>query len=115
MDVYTSAARCGLLSFKVVGPLKVHFLKDIGGRTIRDTDIVSFWRSHANKFQKYRGCYVFAMRTGGGCTPGYVGKTKKTFKQEAFGSHQLKRYYEFMASYKSGRPVLFFVLALQAA
>jgi hypothetical protein len=103
-----------LLSFKVVGPLKVHFFKNVGGRTIRDTDIASFWGSHARKFHKLRGCYIFAMRTGGGCTPGYVGKTKKNFKQEVFGSHQLKRYYEFMASYKSGRPVLFLVLAAQA-
>lgn len=55
------------------------------------------------------------MRTGGGCTPGYVGKTKKNFKQEVFGSHQLKRYYEFMAGYKSGRPVFFFILAPHAA
>ena len=102
-----------MLSFKVVGPLKVHFSKNVGGRTIRDADIASFWGSHA-KFQKYRGCYVFAMQTGGGWNPGYVGKTKKSFKQEVFGSHQLTRYYEFMASYKKGRPVLFFVLARQA-
>ena len=98
----------------MVGPLKVHFFKNVGGRTIRDTDIASFWGSHAREFQKYRGCYVFAMRTGGGCTPGYVGKTKRNFRQEVFGPHQLKRYYEFMASYKKGRPVLFFVLARQA-
>src|SRR5258708_7162322 len=31
-----------LLSFKVVGPLKVHVFKDVGGRTIRDVDITSF-------------------------------------------------------------------------
>jgi hypothetical protein len=103
-----------LLSFKVAGPLKVHFSRNVGGRTIRDADIASFWGSHAEKFQKYRGCYVFAMQTGGGWTPGYVGKTKRNFRQEVFGSHQLTRYYEFMAGYKKGRPVLFFVLARQA-
>lgn len=102
-----------MLLFKVVGPLKVHFFKDVAGRTIRDADITGFWASY-EKFQKCRGCYVFSMRTGGGCTPGYVGKTKVNFRQEVFGSHQLKRYYEFMASYKKGRPVLFFVLAPQA-
>jgi hypothetical protein len=102
-----------LLSFKVVGPLKVRFSKNVGGRTIRDTDIASFWNSHP-QFLSYRGCYVFSMRTGGGCTPGYVGKTRRNFKQEVFGAHQLTRYYEFMASYKRGRPVFFFVLARQA-
>jgi hypothetical protein len=102
-----------LLSFKVVGPLKVRFSKNVGGRTIRDADITSFWGLHA-KFKKYRGCYVFSMQTGRGWTPGYVGKTKRNFKQEVFGCHQLTRYYEFMASYKKGHPVLFFVLARQA-
>lgn len=97
----------------MVGPLKVHFSKNVGGRTIRDVDINSFWDSHA-KYKKLRGCYVFSMRTGGGLTPGYVGKTKKNFKQEVFGAHQQMRYYEFMARYKKGRPIFFFVLALQA-
>jgi hypothetical protein len=94
----------------VVGPLKVHFSKNVGGRTIRDVDIDSFWASHA-KYKKRRGCYVFSMRTGGGLNPGYVGKTKKSFKQEVFGAHQLTRYYEFMASYKIGRP--YFSLSCQ--
>src|SRR5258708_7162321 len=40
-----------LLSFKVVGPLKVHVFKDVGGRTIRDVDLTSFWASHA-KYKK---------------------------------------------------------------
>jgi hypothetical protein len=104
---------CTLLSFKVVGPLKVHYSKNVGGRTIRDVDIASFWSSHA-KYKKRRGCYVFSMRTGGGLRPGYVGKTKKNFKQEVFGAHQLTRYYEFMARYKVGRPVFFLVVADQA-
>jgi len=102
-----------LLIFKVAGPLKVHFSKNVGGRTIRDTDVGNFWNSHT-KYQKRRGCYVFSMQTGRGWTPGYVGMTKKNFKQEVFGSHQLTRYYEFMSTYKKGRPVLFFVLAAQA-
>lgn len=54
------------------------------------------------------------MQAGRGYTPGYVGKTKRNFKQEIFGAHQLTRYYEFMTSYKRGRPVFFFVLARQA-
>jgi len=103
-----------LLSFKVVGPLKVHYSHDVGGRTIRDVDIDSFWDSQA-KYKKLRGCYVFSMRAGRGITPGYVGKTRKNFKQEVFGAHQLMRYYEFMASYERGRPVFFFVVAAQSA
>lgn len=106
--------RCRVLSFKVAGPLKVHYSKNVGGRAIGAVDIDSFWNSHA-KYRKRRGCYIFSMRTGGGITPGYVGKTKKNFKQEIFGAHQLTRYYEFMSQYKKGRPIFFFVVALQSA
>lgn len=102
-----------MLYFKVAGPLKVYFSKNVGGRTIRDVDIEDFWRSQS-KYKKRRGCYVFCMRTGGGIMPGYIGKTKKNYKQEVFGAHQLARYYEFMARYKVGRPVFFFVVAGKA-
>jgi hypothetical protein len=98
------------LIFKVVGPLKLQHSKNVGGRTIRDSDISHFWNTNG-KYKKARGCYVFCMRTGGGYSPGYVGKTGKTFKQEIFGPHQLTRYYEFMADYEKGRPVFFLVVA----
>jgi len=38
---------------------------------------------------------------------------RSSIKQEVYGAHQLTRYCEFMARYKVGRPVLFFVLAHQ--
>jgi hypothetical protein len=99
-----------MLSFKVVGPLKLHVSKNVGGRAIRAEDIDRFWESHA-AYQRHHGCYVFAMQTGRGWTPGYVGKTRKNFKQEVFGSHQVARYYEFMTTYERGRPVIFLVVA----
>ena len=36
---------------------------------------------------------------------------RSSINKRSFGAHQLTRYYEFMAPYKIGRLVLFFVLA----
>jgi len=34
------------------------------------------------------GCYVFAVRSGGGTKPWYVGKTQRQFKNECFTNHK---------------------------
>lgn len=95
--------------FKVVGPFLVPFTNNPGGKLISDPDVMSFWKSHS-KYSKRRGCYIFGMKTGRGAMPGYVGKTGKSFKKEAFGLHQLKKYHEFMTEYAKGHPILFFVM-----
>jgi hypothetical protein len=101
--------------FDVHGPIRVPFdLMKNGTKWIkmrwpkkweRDRQILA----HASK----RGCYVFAVRSGGGIKPYYVGKTKASFRQEAFTSGKINYYNEAMAGYAAGRPVMFFVTLRQ--
>ncbi len=60
------------LVVKVKGPIKIPCHVGKGGRTISDDNIRDFWRSY-KKYEDRRGCYVFGIRAGKGCTPGYVG------------------------------------------
>ncbi|MGH7814201.1 MAG: hypothetical protein ACREQI_09390 [Candidatus Binataceae bacterium] len=39
----------------------------------------------------------------------YVGKTTKSFEQEAFGDHKLKKYHKALVRQKKGKPIFFFV------
>jgi len=47
------------------------------------------------------------MRSGGGITPVYVGKTKRSFLEECFGLHQLDKYNRCLSQSARGTPVLF--------
>jgi len=96
--------------FTVQGPHEVPTYRGKAGRTITPEDIQEFWRSHAT-LASQRGCYVFAIRAGGGFTPGYVGRATKSFRQEVFAPHKLAKYQQFLADYVKGTPVLFFLVA----
>ncbi len=96
--------------FTVQGPHEVPTYRGKAGRTITPEDIQDFWRSHT-ALAKQRGCYVFAIRTGGGFTLGYVGKATKSFRQEAFAPHKLAKYQQFLVDYVKGTPVLFFLVS----
>lgn len=57
-----------------------------------------------------RGCYIFAMNSGGGTTPWYVGKAEKSsFIQECFTPGKINCYNDVLPRYKRGAPLLFFV------
>ncbi len=72
-----------MTSFVVHGPFDIDFEKRKGGRVLLFDE---FWAedSDAKYVEGERGCYVFAIRTGRGTTPVYVGKATKSFKQETF-------------------------------
>ena len=55
------------------------------------------------------GCYIFGLRTGGGLTPIYVGKSSTGFKRECFQHDKLTHYNEALVMH-SGTPVMFFVV-----
>lgn len=94
--------------FSVGGPHVVKFYEGAGGRSITDDHIVEFWaRNHEASAKK--GCYVFGIRAGKGWGVGYVGKATKSFKQEVFTDHKVRKYLRFLADYEKGTPVLFFV------
>ena len=75
---------------------------------IAEESINRFWRDQP-KFESRYGCYIFAMSAGGGLTPWYVEKTRKTFKKEIFTPHKLNYYTQAMANYVKGKPAFFFV------
>ena len=59
------------------------------------------------------GCYVFAIRSGGGTTPWYVGKAEKSsFERECFAPHKLNCYDYAITKYGAGTPLLYFVTML---
>lgn len=71
-----------------------------------------FWArdAPASQFADECGCYVFAVKTGRGLTPIYVGKAAKTFKQEAFNGTNKYKYHDGFSEYGRGKPVIFFVV-----
>jgi hypothetical protein len=96
--------------FAVDGPRDVpSYHGKAGGRTITDDNVREFWKAN-HDLTKRRGCYAFGIRAGKGFTVGYVGKATKGFKGEVFAHHKLTRYQQFLADYRKGTPVLFFLV-----
>lgn len=92
--------------FMVSGPHLVPVYKGKVGRVVRAEEGESFFKQHPALKAK-KGCYVFAMRSGGGITPVYVGKATKSFGQECFTSHKLGKCNEILAEYARGSLVIF--------
>ena len=96
--------------FTVKGPFAIPVKSTRGGaRRIDAEGLPDFWED-AEPSADRPGCYVFAMRAGKGFTPYYIGKATKSFAGECFTSHKVIKYNEALASYRKGRPVLFFVV-----
>ena len=98
-----------MTNFTVKGPFVVPVEKKKAGRIVRASDGVDFFKQN-NSFADKVGCYIFAIRAGGGITPVYVGKTTNRFDKECFTPHKLGKYNEGLASYQKGTPVMFFVV-----
>ncbi len=96
--------------FDVYGPFEIPCYQGAAGRTITDDNVREFWELNHN-FAENKGCYVFGIKAGQGYTPAYVGKATRTFKQETFAPHKLAKYQQFLADYRKGTPLLFFVVA----
>jgi hypothetical protein len=98
-----------MASFKVHGPFEIPYQKRKGGRTLVFDD---FWSedSAAHYLVDECGCYVFAIKTGRGLTPIYVGQATKTFRQETFNPPNRHKYHDGFSEYAKGKPVMFFVV-----
>lgn len=98
-----------MTSFVVHGPYDITFEARKGGRTLVFDD---FWAedSPAADVAAECGCYVFAIRTGPGLIPIYVGKATKTFEQETFNPSNRHKYHNGFSDYAKGTPVMYFVL-----
>lgn len=93
--------------FIVSGPHLVPMHKGKVARIVRAEEGDTFFHDHPSLRRK-TGCYIFAMRSGGGITPVYVGKAAKGFGQECFTSHKLGKCNEILADYSRGSLVVFF-------
>lgn len=97
-----------MASFSVKGPFDVPVTKFKVGRNISKTDIATFWECCPG-IATDCGCYIFGFRAAKGSKPVYVGKATRTFKQEVFTDHKLKKYSAAFASQARGAPIMFFV------
>ena len=97
-----------MATFEVHGWFKVGYEKRKGGRTLL---FDNFWSegSKAHYLANERGCYVFAIKTGRGLDPIYVGKAAKTFKQESFNPTNRHKCQNGFLEYARGLPIMFFV------
>ena len=99
-----------LIKFKIAGPLTVPAYRGNAARIIRREEASKFCKKHEEAVAN-RGCYVFAIKTGGGTLPMYVGKATRTFAQEIFNPANLGKYNEALADYAKATPVIFLVVA----
>lgn len=97
-----------MASFSVKGPFDVPYSKFKVGRGITSSDIAEFWATHSTMATE-RGCYIFGFKASKGSKPIYVGKATKSFKQEVFTDHKLKKYGQGFNNQAKGTPILFFV------
>src|SRR6266545_1147983 len=99
-----------MADFLVEGPFEIPVYQGKKGRIVRSEEGDQFFKNRPSLAAK-RGCYVFAMRAGGGITPTYVGKATAGFKQECFTAHKLGKCNETLVDYERGTLVAFFVVA----
>ena len=95
-----------MAEFPVSGPHVVPIYEGKNGRIVREEEGRDFFVHHPSLGPK-RGCYIFAMRSGGGITPTYVGKATKSFAQECFTAHKLGKCNQTLVDYGKGTLVLF--------
>ena len=98
-----------MTSFTVHGPFPVNFQSKKGGRTL---DFKPFWSegAAAQYLAGECGCYTFAIRSGPGLQPIYVGKATRTFEQETFNPTNKHKYHNGFSDYGKGTPVMYFVV-----
>lgn len=97
-------------TYTVSGPHRIPTYDGKAAKIVTAETIKEFWSQNGNLASK-RGCYVFAIRAGGGITPYYVGRATRTFKREIFQPHKLSKYQQALADYRKGTPVMYCIMA----
>lgn len=98
------------MDFIPYGPFELP--RDDGGLLLLDrSGRKSIWDSvdHADPgLADACGCYVFAIRNGGGILPWYVGKAERqSFKLESLTEHKTTKYNEALLACGKGTPLLY--------
>ncbi|MCX6831927.1 MAG: hypothetical protein NT028_07285 [candidate division Zixibacteria bacterium] len=106
-----------ILGLEVLGPVEIPFTRQTKGlgKRIDDGKRATFWNHYlAVTCKDKQGCYVFALRSGKGFTPYYVGKAGKKsggrLGGEVFADHKLRKYNSVLFEGSKGTPVIFFVV-----
>ena len=98
------------MNYNIFGPFAIPQRGGQKSYMIYNEDIENFWDSVQACNLDLRdacGCYVFAIRTGGGIKPWYVGKAQKqNFYSEVFTDHKMSMFKEIVHN-MHGTPVLF--------
>jgi len=97
-----------MASFIVEGPFAIPTTKMKVGKVITKENIKDFWLTQ-DRLAGERGCYLFGFRAAKGSKPIYVGKATKTFKQECFTDHKMKKYGHALANQGAGTAIMYFV------
>jgi hypothetical protein len=97
-------------NLKLYGPVDISFNEDGVAKRIESEHRKAFIdKLRVLGIDKKDGCYVFALRSGKGFTPWYVGQATKGFGQECMEDHKLHTYANVFARGIKGTPVMFFV------
>src|SRR2546422_10760758 len=94
------------VSFEVLGPYAVPTSPNT--RMVSKDERATFFNSNPHLRDRL-GAYVFGVRSGGGITPVYVGKTKRSYDEECFTADKCLKYTKGLSSYVKGTPVLYFI------
>jgi len=89
--------------FEVNGPFELPVGEK---RFLKPNELDQFWNDSKDMADK-RGCYIFAVRAGGGVTPYYIGKTTRTFREEALNPRNQVEFIQPILAERKGTPVLF--------
>lgn len=109
-----------MTNYETYGPFEVPASQAPNGQRVLDLQarrIRHFWKDVDNRvvgMSEARGCYIFAIRAGGGITPWYVGQSTTGFKKECFQAQKKVIYQEAYNEIRKGTPVLVLVARLTA-
>lgn len=104
------------MKFEICGPFEIKK----SNHRVDKSHLPDFWKSVNESHPSFSdpqlsdacGCYLFALRAGGGYMPWYVGQVgKRSFVQECFDYHK-RDIYDDVISSKKGTPVLFLIAKL---
>lgn len=101
--------------YHTFGPFIIPRRTSPSGNKVLDSSaesISAFWDVVDKKRRQLStacGCYIFAIRAGGGIKPWYVGQSKTGFRNECFQPSKVNHYHDIVNNSLKGTPVLIFV------
>ena len=102
------------MKFEIHGPFEIPRINGLIDNSAASKR--KFWATvgaQAPKLPDACGCYIFSVKAKRGALPWYVGRTtKRTFKGEALGAHQVNHYNHALGQKIGVKPQMFFLAKL---